>query len=80
MVDQWARLRDPGLAGPRREILYNICRPSVCLPYLQKVVGHEELPEDPPIGAIRVGDWKYVWRTVGFDGWERALNQAPLDN
>ena len=21
---------------------------------------------------IRMGDWKYVWRTVGFDGWEQA--------
>ena len=30
----------------------------------------------PPISAIRVGNWKYIWRAYGFGGWSSPAEQG----
>ena len=30
----------------------------------------------PPVSAIRVGDWKYIWRSLGFAGWKIPAEQG----
>ena len=61
-LDLWPRLRDPLQVSPRQEMLYNIqiFQPSF-LP-------HPNSPW-PPVAALRQGDWKYIWRTFGYNGW-----------
>jgi len=59
-LDQWSQLQDGSLASPRNEMIYNIFNPDW------------DLTGGPPIAAIRVGDWKFIMRTVGYAGWEEA--------
>jgi len=61
-LDQWAPLQDASLSSPRTEMIYNIFYPNWDRPQIGR----------PPIAAIRVGDWKYIHRTVGYAGWEEA--------
>ena len=60
-LDQWQQLQNPSFASQRKEMIYNIFHPN--FPEYNVTGG-------PAIGAIRVGDWKYIQRTVGFSGWE----------
>ena len=62
-VDQWDQLVDPGLASPRTEMIYNIFIPNF---------PEYNITGGPPISAIRVGDWKYIHRTMGYAGWAEA--------
>jgi len=59
-LDQWTPLQNASLPSPRTEMIYNIFYP------------YWDLSGGPPLAAIRVGDWKYIHRTVGYAGWEEA--------
>ena len=72
-VDQWEKIKDPSLPNPRQEMLYNHF-----LPVGNSYLGiWDELDTWPPFAAIRVGDWKYIWREYGFDGWSVPSEQGP---
>ena len=72
-VDQWEKIKDPSLPNPRQEMLYNLF-----LPVGNSYLGiWDELDTWPPFAAIRVGDWKYIWREYGFDGWSVPSEQGP---
>ena len=60
-LDQWAQLQDASLESPRKEMIYNIFYPN-----------RPPITGGPPISAIRVGDWKYIHRTIGYSGWAEA--------
>jgi len=60
-VDQWAGFLDPSLPRPRQEMIYNI----------HYKAGNDEMP----VSAIRMGDWKYIWRATGFNGWMEPPEQ-----
>jgi arylsulfatase A-like enzyme len=60
-VDQWAELVDPKLSRPRQEMVYNI---------------HYKENDAPPVSAIRIGDWKYIWRAHGDHGWHVPPEQG----
>jgi len=62
-LDQWAQLQDASLASPRTEMIYNIFHPNF---------PEYNITGGPPISAIRVGDWKYIHRTLGYGGWAEA--------
>ena len=67
-LSMWDRLRDPSLPSPRTEMVYNInLMPPRRLPGVDQW---------PPIAALRQGDWKYVWRTYGYDGWARPAEMG----
>ena len=59
-LDLWPRLVEPGLPPHREELLYSIFLwPSLFGP------GPEAWP---PVAALRQGDMKFIWRTLGFSG------------
>jgi arylsulfatase B len=60
-LDQWAQLQDASLDSPRKEMIYNIFYPNT-----------PPFTGGPPVAAIRVGDWKYIHRTIGYSGWAEA--------
>jgi len=62
-LDQWQQLQDASLESPRNEMIYNIFVPNY---------PEYNITGGPAIGAIRIGDWKYVHRTIGFSGWVEA--------
>ena len=62
-LDQWAQLQDSSLDSPRNEMIYNIFYPNF---------PQYNLTGGPALAAIRVGDWKYIHRTVGYSGWAEA--------
>ena len=71
-VDQWERLKDSSKPEPREEMLYNMFLPS------DDIYGvWNGIDSWPPISAIRVGDWKYIWRAYGFSGWSTPAEQGP---
>ena len=51
------------LSSPRTEKIYNIFYPNF---------PEYNITGGPPISAIRVGDWKYIHRTLGYGGWAEA--------
>ena len=73
-VDQWEKIKDSSLPEPRQEMLYNLFVPS------SDFYGvWSEIDSWPPISAIRVGDWKYIWRAYGFDGWSIPAEQGTYE-
>ena len=72
-VDQWARLTDSSMPIAREEMLYNLVLP---IDYLDLGLWGG-IDTWPPISAIRVGDWKYIWRAYGFAGWGIPAEQGP---
>jgi len=62
-LDQWHQLQDQSLPSPRTEMIYNIFYPNF---------PEYNITGGPPIAAIRVGDWKYIHRTMGYAGWAEA--------
>ena len=73
-VDQWEKMKNSSLPEPRQEMLYNLYIPP------KDVYGvWDAIDSWPPISAIRVGDWKYIWRAYGFDGWSTPAEQGTDD-
>ena len=67
-VDQWERMKDPSVPEPREEMLYNLFVPG------NNLYGvWDGIDSWPPISAIRVGNWKYIWRAYGFGGWSTEI-------
>jgi len=56
-VAEWKGLVDSSHEWERDEMVYNIKT--------------EEDHPNSPTSAIRVGDWKYLWRVTGDDTWEK---------
>ena len=56
-VGEWKGLLDSSEAWVRNEMVYNIKT--------------EKDHPNNPISAIRVGDWKYLWRVTREDTWEK---------
>ena len=55
-VNQWDALRDESVPWPRGSMIYNIDDIT------------KKNPE--PVAAIRVDNWKYIWRETGaWNGW-----------
>lgn len=56
-VNEWEALTNSTDIWNREEMVYNI----------------KTLDDHPysPVAAIRVGDWKYLWRVTGDDTWEK---------
>ena len=72
-VDQWEKMKESSLPDPRQEMLYDLMIPSYNID-----VGIT-IDSWPPISAIRVGDWKYIWRTFGYDGWMVPAEQGAAE-
>ena len=56
-VSEWKGLVDSSEEWVRNEMVYNI-KTDDDHPY-------------NPVSAIRVGDWKYLWRVTGDDTWQK---------
>jgi len=59
-LNQWDQLRDPSLPSPRTEMIYNIFVPNF---------PEYNITGGPPVSAIRMNEWKYIHRTMGYAGW-----------
>ena len=62
--NQWSQLQDNSNEGLRQDMVYNLFYPTFVLGDLT------------PIGAIRKGKWKYIKRTIGFQGWTPCPPEA----
>ena len=69
-VDQWEKMKDSSLPEPRKEMLYNL---------RVRDMTRFGLDSWPPLSAIRVGDWKYIWRNFGYDGWMVPPEQGDAE-
>ena len=56
-IDHWSHLQNPDTPDSRLEMIYNIYYPTFAF------------DNSIPIAAIRVGPWKYIKRTIGFNGY-----------
>jgi len=71
-VDHWARLTDSSAPHAREEMLYNMFLPIDTL----NLGIWGDIDAWPPIAALRVGDYKYIWRQYGFAGWGVPAEQG----
>ena len=64
-ISEWAGITDSFDDWKRSEMVYDM------ITYKYK---------DTPVSAIRIGDWKYLWRVTGFDGWEKPQERTNSSN
>merc|ERR1712117_166550 len=57
-LNHWPQLQDNSNEGLRKDMVYNLFYPTF-----------DFGGDFTPIGAVRKGKWKYIKRTIGFQGW-----------